>query len=132
MKKNVLILLSISIVFLLISAFLYCSNRYENGKLTWKRETGAEQIDKKSLSPVIAIFVPFLGFFNEGLARVEKNGKWGFIDKTGKEVIPCIYDGAWFFNEGLALVEKNGFYGFIDKTGKFIPYIYDAVVSRKR
>lgn len=36
----------------------------------------------------------FEGFkaFNNGLAAVKRNGKWGFIDKTIKEVIPCKYD----------------------------------------
>ena len=35
--------------------------------------------------------------FSEGLARVILNGKWGFIDKSGREVIPCKYDNAWKF-----------------------------------
>lgn len=26
--------------------------------------------------------------FSDGLAKVKKNGKWGFIDKTGNVVIP--------------------------------------------
>ncbi|EAL2460136.1 WG repeat-containing protein, partial [Campylobacter lari] len=30
--------------------------------------------------------------FNEGLAEVELNGKWGFIDKSGKIVIKPIFD----------------------------------------
>ena len=30
--------------------------------------------------------------YNNGLAAVKRNGKWGFIDKTIKEVIPCKYD----------------------------------------
>lgn len=36
----------------------------------------------------------FEGFkaFNNGLAAVKRNGKWGFIDKTIKEIIPCKYD----------------------------------------
>ena len=29
---------------------------------------------------------------SEGLAGVKKNGKYGFIDKTGKVVIPFKYD----------------------------------------
>ena len=32
------------------------------------------------------------GTYYEGLAKVELNGKCGFIDKTGKEVIPIKYD----------------------------------------
>ena len=30
--------------------------------------------------------------FEAGFAEVELNGKKGFIDREGKEVIPCKYD----------------------------------------
>ncbi|WP_366806007.1 WG repeat-containing protein, partial [uncultured Campylobacter sp.] len=50
--------------------------------------------------------------------QVKKDGKWGIIYKTGKEVISCIYDDTWGFSEGLAKVEKDGKWSFIDKTGK--------------
>jgi hypothetical protein len=64
--------------------------------------------------------------FSEGLARVKLNGKYGYIDKTGKEVIPCKYDNAENFSEGLAIVMLNDKYGFIDKTGKEVtPLKYD-------
>lgn len=54
------------------------------------------------------------------------NGKYGFIDQTGKEVIPCIYDNVWDFSEGLAVVELDEKYGYIDQTGKeIVPCIYD-------
>jgi hypothetical protein len=52
--------------------------------------------------------------FHEGLVVVmsykEGSGifKYGFIDKTDKEVLPCIYDGASGFSEGLARIKKNG------------------------
>jgi hypothetical protein len=53
---------------------------------------------------------------------VEVGGKWGFIDKAGKMVIPPKYNGAWKFSEGLAAVltgdEKP--WGFIDKTGNMV------------
>ena len=76
----------------------------------------------------------YIDCLSEGLARVEKgeypNKKFGFIDKTGKVVIPPIYDLAWHFSEGLAGVEKNGKRGFVDKTGKVvIPLIYDGAGS---
>ena len=64
--------------------------------------------------------------YHEGLAIVKLNNKYGFIDKTGKEVIPIKYDNAWSFSEGLASVKLNNKYGFIDKTGKeVIPIKYD-------
>ncbi|MDR2026400.1 MAG: WG repeat-containing protein, partial [Prevotellaceae bacterium] len=50
----------------------------------------------------------------------------GFIDKTGKEVTPCIYDHTEDFSEGLKIVDRDDKRGFIDKTGKeVIPCIYD-------
>lgn len=59
-----------------------------------------------------------LPIFHDGLARVYKNEKYGFIDMTGKEVVPCIYYYANDFHEGLAKVGKENNYGYIDKTGK--------------
>ena len=70
------------------------------------------------------------GEYYEGLARVSLNGKLGFIDKTGKEVIPIKYDDAESPSEGLAKVKLNDKYGFIDKTGKeVIPIKYDYVAD---
>ena len=68
--------------------------------------------------------------YSEGLAWVRLNGKYGFIDKSGTEVIPCKYDWAFSFSEGLASVKLNGKYGFIDKSGTLvIPCMYDYAVS---
>ena len=67
---------------------------------------------------------------SDGLARIERDGKYGFIDQTGKVVIPLNYDDTWSFSEGLALVSRNGKYGFIDKTSKVvIPLKYDKADS---
>ena len=66
--------------------------------------------------------------FSEGLARVSKGDKIGFVDKTGKFVIEARFDEAEDFKEGLAAVKvpvkvddsvKSKF-GFIDKTGKMV------------
>jgi tetratricopeptide (TPR) repeat protein len=69
----------------------------------------------------------------EGLAMVERDDKWGFVDATGKEVIPCIYDYVdygYSFSEGLAMVVKDDKYGFVDATGKeVVPCIYDYADS---
>ena len=59
--------------------------------------------------------------YSEGLACVQDaNHKWGFIDKTGKVVIPCQWKYANDFREGMATVEDNNKWGLIDKTGKVI------------
>lgn len=65
---------------------------------------------------------------SEGLAVVKKNGKWGFVDKTGQVVVPLQYDNAWGFRGGLSVVVSNDKRGFIDKTGKVVvPLQYDSV-----
>lgn len=60
--------------------------------------------------------------YSEGLAAVlDSNGKWGFIDRTGRLVIPGQWDVVGSFSEGLAEVEKAlDKCGFIDKTGKVV------------
>ena len=66
--------------------------------------------------------------FSEGLAKVELNNKFGYIDRTGREVIPCKYNGTNNFKEGLAAVNLNGKCGVIDKTGREIcPCKYDWI-----
>ena len=68
--------------------------------------------------------------FDEGLAAVKLNSKWGFIDKTGQEVIPRKYDFARDFSEGLAIVTLKGKEGFVDKTGReVVPCKYDDAES---
>ena len=65
--------------------------------------------------------------FSEGLAPVEKYGKWGFIDKACNEVLPFNYEQARGFKEGFAHVRKDGKWGLINKAGHEItPFIYDA------
>jgi hypothetical protein len=54
------------------------------------------------------------------LFRIFKNGKFGFIDRSGKVVIEPQFDWVEDFSEGLALVSSNGTKGFIDKAGKWV------------
>lgn len=42
----------------------------------------------------------------EGLLRVSKDSKYGFINTKLQWVIPLQYDDAWHFHEGLAGVKK--------------------------
>ena len=56
------------------------------------------------------------------------DGKWGFVDGTGKLVIPCKYDRVHGFVDGLAAVWFNGKGGFIDKTDNVvIPLKYGEI-----
>jgi hypothetical protein len=65
---------------------------------------------------------------------VRKAGKWGFMDKSAKMVVPPTYDdpdgesyGYTNISEGLIAVKQNGKWGFIDNKGKvIIPFLYDG------
>lgn len=65
-----------------------------------------------------------------GMAQVANmTGLWfGYVDESGKEVVPCIYSTASMFKDGYAYVEnEEGKYGYLDTAGKTaIPFEYDG------
>ena len=72
------------------------------------------------------------GDFEEGskLAHFTKNGKYGFMDRKCKIIVPAVYDMVSGFEDGLATVQKNGKTGFIDEKGTLvIPMIYGDAYS---
>lgn len=58
--------------------------------------------------------------FSYGLAAVEKDDKWGFINKKGEEVIPFSFEAVGSFADNLAVVRVNRKYGYIDLKGNFV------------
>jgi hypothetical protein len=69
------------------------------------------------------IVVPFgkyqhIAPFQEGLARVLYQGKYGFINRKGEEVIAPQYEQAQYFFKGKAPIQKGIQTGFVDKKGK--------------
>ena len=102
---------------------------------------GGMFIDVKE-NPVFTVKYDYASSFVEGFSKVVnripgKKGyyKMGFIDKTGKEVVPLIYDYVDQFSEGLALVsvdtKKAPKVGFIDVTGKVvIPLKFNSRYSK--
>ena len=91
---------------------------YQNDKAGFKDQDG---------NIVIDFIYDEVHPFSVGLALVRKNGKWGYINTSGKLVIPCKYNPAWSFTKnGLAAVCQNGKCGFINQKGKvIIPLMYD-------
>lgn len=76
--------------------------------------------------------------FVDGLAKVQKKdanykSKYGFIDITGKEVIPLIYDDLSVeFSDGLVGARLNDKWGFLNKQGEVVlPFIYDYTHNYK-
>ena len=60
--------------------------------------------------------------FHEGLAAISKGKAYGYIDPSGRWVIPPQYDEAHNFSDGLALVVwyQKREWAYIDKHGKAI------------
>lgn len=81
---------------------------------------------KKTLLVLMFCIVGALSSFGQngqeecGLFPIKKDGKWGYIDKTGKVVIEPQFDRAAGFSEGLAFVWIGNKGGWIDKTGNII------------
>lgn len=66
----------------------------------------------------------------DNFSKMQRAGKWGFKDASGKEVIPAIYDEVFAFKEDMACVEKNGLFGYINRKNELvIPYKYVCASS---
>lgn len=56
-------------------------------------------------------------YLNDNLFTVAIDGRWGFIDKTGKVIIPVRYDKRGFFFKGYAELVRDGKVYRVDKRG---------------
>ncbi len=67
--------------------------------------------------------------FENGLAVVQKDNKFGAVDKSGALVVPAVYDSMSNFEDnGLAIVEADNKFGAVDKSGELvIPTIYSGL-----
>lgn len=68
--------------------------------------------------------------YSDGLLGVcDSEGKWGYIDQKGKQVIPCRYDVAGVFKGGRAVVanvtDGKTVRSIIDKDGAGVARISD-------
>tara|TARA_B100000508_G_scaffold132802_1_gene122082 strand:+ start:38002 stop:39453 length:1452 start_codon:yes stop_codon:yes gene_type:complete len=82
------------------------------------------------------------GNFSDGMAWVEKDGKYGYINTEGEEIIPVEYLNNWNFNSGRVLFSNEEFnpymdisystakYGYLNKEGDtVIPLQYKWALS---
>ncbi|MFN0140403.1 MAG: WG repeat-containing protein [Pyrinomonadaceae bacterium] len=59
--------------------------------------------------------------FNQEMACAKADGKWGYIDRNGKFLIPPQFDEAEDFSpDGFAVIGHDGKFGLIDKNGTFV------------
>lgn len=77
-------------------------------------------------------FIRGLGHFSEGLASVKLDGRFGYVDKRGRFVVPPQFIAAGDFSEGLALVSTEDESGYIDKRGRWVVRVRDPRQARGR
>ncbi len=75
---------------------------------------------KENVAPTYKlILAPFEG--SEVLpAQEEASGNFGFIDFSGKQIVPFRFQDATAFSDGKGYVKENGFYGIVDPVGNYI------------
>ena len=62
------------------------------------------------------------------LMSVKINGKYGYINSKGEEIIPFVYDAVGRISDGRVAVCLNGKWGFVTLDNKVvIPFEYDEV-----
>lgn len=70
----------------------------------------------------------YVSRFIEGIAYVQLNNNYGFINEDSVEIVPCKYELVSGFSEGMASVKLNDKWGFVNKDGiETIPCKYDRV-----
>ena len=84
-----------------------------------------------SMMPLTPFVYRNVGNFSDGRVSVSRDGKYGFLDGRGREVIPCIYDYVGGFQMGRAMVSLNDRYGIIDTNGRIILPIEYEYTSMK-
>jgi acyl carrier protein len=130
-------------VYLVISRLLGTPMEKISGKLSLQNDLGADSLDlvemvlamekefeitisdeaaekitvvEQAVNTIIHSVV-IVGKFSEGFAWVKSNNKYGFIDTTGKELVPYKYDDAGDFSGGIACVKSKDKELYIDKQG---------------
>ncbi len=82
-----------------------------------------ERGDKKDLfdesGKLLVGDLDYVGIFYQGMAKCQKNGKWGLINQHGKVIIPFDYENIAYFSSDLPIrVKSNGQYQLLTNTGK--------------
>ncbi|WP_375447030.1 WG repeat-containing protein [uncultured Fibrella sp.] len=70
----------------------------------------------------------YVSSFSGELAYAERNSKYGFVNRNGQEVIPCVWEAALLFAKDLFAVKQNGKWGCINQQGQEVtPFLYQSI-----
>ena len=97
----------------------------------YKKELNIKSLFRVTEIPIKYEGIEHISNSSNSLSKVYNNGKYGLIDKSGREVTPCVYDFIdYWVHEGMIKVMTNEKYGYVDESGKeVIPCVYDFAVD---
>lgn len=115
-------------------AILECENYYDfsNGFAAIKTDSLWSFYDEKGVAHFRNMqLIGAENFADNGLALVQTQSGYGFMNKAGKMIVPPIYSSGYGYDfSNLALVEKNNKWGVLDAQGKLIiPIEFDGIQS---
>lgn len=85
----------------------------------------------RRMKPLTKQVYTWTGGINDGRIAVQRDGKYGFLDRQGREVIPCIYDEISLFGSCRAMVRLGDRYGIIDTAGLIVlPIEYESRTTK--
>ncbi|HOP63340.1 MAG TPA: WG repeat-containing protein [Spirochaetota bacterium] len=94
--------------------------------------TGIKADENKNIIWLVKPQFDYASSFHENFARIQINGKWGFINNKGEMVVKPQYVWVTDYHKGYAQIKsKNGLWFFINKEGnifadmKHPPSVYD-------
>jgi tetratricopeptide (TPR) repeat protein len=97
-----------------VDSFCRCS---VSGNILAEKEDGYVLVDRNGnvLSEVYEDAEPFL--YPDGVAAVYRDGGWGLIDGTGKELLSCDWEMLKSGTKELAAVCQEGLWGYLNTDG---------------
>ncbi|MFB3169432.1 WG repeat-containing protein [Neobacillus sp. 179-C4.2 HS] len=96
---------------------------FEHGKALVKIKEGSYSLIDLTGKVLHSYSFPFVDDYGEGMLAFRKSndGKWGYMDESGKVLIEPQFIGTQPFVEHRAIVNvENNHYGLIDRQGKYI------------
>ena len=120
-------------LFYIDDGLFWVMRRYEMPDIWWSSrlhfEEGLLCVSGREIAP-LGKYEMIMHFHGEGLLSVRRDGKMGFIDFQGNEVIPPQFDWGHPFQEGLAMVTLDDLSGFIDVHGnEVIPLQFGSALA---
>lgn len=105
---------------LLVVNGLNVIGKFESGFALVKNQGGEtysflDRNGKKRFGPYESAFP-----FEQGVARVQENGKWGLIDTNGLFIVMPVYDGMNSLSDEYIVTRQNGVYGLATRDGNIL------------